>query len=355
MLRAQALVFSPAAVRCLADLDDTLIATAQADAEAYEEVVALLTGLHPGLDAARLIAEWRALFAASPWDADHKARSRPRRAAPSVRACSCSPTAHPRGGPPRAFRPPGRRASPALASASAARGAGGGPPHSAHFAALFRFCCLKPLAVESLLGRTPHSSADACSTWPPQVEVEAWRAALWARALRAQGAAAAAAEALGAQAQARFTAARMRRLRFMEGVLELIAGLKGQGYAVVLITNGHHAVQRAKLAACAAHGAFDPGMIVVGGEEELAGRHQKPHPGIFLRACTLAGCAPGEAAMVGDSLAADVGGGAAAGLAATVWVNPGGGAAPAGGPQPTASVRSVLELPAVLRALQGAP
>ena len=46
--------------------------------------------------------------------------------------------------------------------------------------------------------------------------------------------------------------------------------------------------------------------ILVGGEEVLAGRKEKPDPGIFLKACELAGCTPAEAIHVGDSLTTDV-------------------------------------------------
>ena len=58
---------------------------------------------------------------------------------------------------------------------------------------------------------------------------------------------------------------------------------------------------------------------------------------------------------MGDSLRCDIGGAAAAGLAASVWVNATGEeAAPegGGGPRPTFTVASVLELPPLLRALE---
>jgi N-acylneuraminate-9-phosphatase len=77
--------------------------------------------------------------------------------------------------------------------------------------------------------------------------------------------------------------------------------------ALVMITNGHHRVQRDKLAAVRAHELFpDPNSIIVGGEEVLRGGEEKPARSIFLKACGVAGCAPHEAAHVGDSLATDV-------------------------------------------------
>ncbi len=70
------------------------------------------------------------------------------------------------------------------------------------------------------------------------------------------------------------------------------------------------------------------------------------------RACELAQCRPQEAVHVGDSLSCDVQGGINAGLAATVWVNAGGGPLPEGAPRPDFVVTSVLELPGVLAALE---
>jgi N-acylneuraminate-9-phosphatase len=65
-------------------------------------------------------------------------------------------------------------------------------------------------------------------------------------------------------------------------------------------------------------------------------------------------CQPGEAVIVGDSLKCDVQGGINAGLAATVWVNNNDGEkiVPVGGPVPTYIVKSIVELPAVLKKLE---
>ena len=68
--------------------------------------------------------------------------------------------------------------------------------------------------------------------------------------------------------------------------------MRAQGLATVIITNGHAQIQRTKLETCRAAELFDG--VLVGGEEVLAGRAEKPHPGIFLAACSIAGCKPHE-------------------------------------------------------------
>lgn len=57
--------------------------------------------------------------------------------------------------------------------------------------------------------------------------------------------------------------------------------LTQQGYRLVVITNGHHLIQRQKVESCRAGRLFQ--HILVGGEEILEGRHEKPHPLIFQR------------------------------------------------------------------------
>ena len=68
--------------------------------------------------------------------------------------------------------------------------------------------------------------------------------------------------------------------------------MRADGLHTVIITNGHADIQRIKLQACRAEDLFDG--ILVGGEEVIAGRHEKPHPSIFQAACKLAGCKAGE-------------------------------------------------------------
>lgn len=72
----------------------------------------------------------------------------------------------------------------------------------------------------------------------------------------------------------------------------MISKMREDGIHTVIITNGHAEIQQTKLKACKAVELFDG--ILVGGEEVLAGRHEKPHPSIFLAACKLSGCQPSE-------------------------------------------------------------
>lgn len=68
--------------------------------------------------------------------------------------------------------------------------------------------------------------------------------------------------------------------------------MRRAGLKAIIITNGHAEIQRTKLVACGAADLFDG--ILVGGEEVLAGRVEKPHPAIFIAACKMAGCRPDE-------------------------------------------------------------
>ena len=87
----------------------------------------------------------------------------------------------------------------------------------------------------------------------------------------------------------------------------MLRHLAAKGIAAVIITNGHHKVQRDKLAACDAAALFpEPEKIIVGGEEVLEGRGEKPAVSIFVKACGVAGCTPEEAIHVGDSLTTDI-------------------------------------------------
>lgn len=77
-----------------------------------------------------------------------------------------------------------------------------------------------------------------------------------------------------------------------------------------------------------APGEFDPGCGALTEAVAVAGGARpvvvgKPHRPIFEMALERLGCRPGEAGMVGDSLATDVAGGRAAGMF-TVWLDPSG-------------------------------
>ena len=188
-------------------------------------------------------------------------------------------------------------ATAAAASALSERGAlAAGPVDRARLLADFR----------ALFSRTPWDPS------PDPVEVGAWRGALWARALALQvpspegGHVAAAVAAAGAAAQTAFDGHRLAHLVFAPGARGGGGARARRGLALVVITNGHHRVQRDKLAAVRAHELFpDPSAIIVGGGG-VAGGREKPSREIFLKACRVARCAPNEAAHVGDSLATDV-------------------------------------------------
>ena len=86
-----------------------------------------------------------------------------------------------------------------------------------------------------------------------------------------------------------------------------MAYIESKGLVPVIITNGHHQVQRDKLSACGAYAFFPrPDRIIVGGEELLKGRKEKPDVSIFMQACTASGCEPHEAIHVGDNLLTDI-------------------------------------------------
>jgi len=126
-------------------------------------------------------------------------------------------------------------------------------------------------------------------------------------------------EDVGIKCQKCFDENRMGDFPLHEGVKELIEYIQTKGLQTCIITNGHHRVQRDKLEACNAYELFE--NIIVGGEEVLSGREEKPSEGIFIKACKYVGCLPSEAIHVGDSLGADIQGGINAGLLATVFIN----------------------------------
>mmetsp|Transcript_8588 Transcript_8588/g.24675 ORF Transcript_8588/g.24675 Transcript_8588/m.24675 type:complete len:250 (+) Transcript_8588:154-903(+) len=192
------------------------------------------------------------------------------------------------------------------------------------------------LDFRSFFGKTP---------WDVEhkIDVTKWRAGLWLKALREQSIED---EALSIELQTCYDDERYGMFAFVDGVEELVAALKERGIQTCIITNGHHKVQRDKLAACKAYRIFD--NIIVGGEEVLGGREEKPAPEIFHKALQYLNCKPSEAIHVGDSLGSDIQGGINAGLAGTVWINPSGTPAPENKPQPSFVVKVVTELPDIL-------
>jgi HAD superfamily hydrolase (TIGR01509 family) len=74
---------------------------------------------------------------------------------------------------------------------------------------------------------------------------------------------------------------------------------------------------------------------------------RKPHPAIFQEALHRLGASPDAALFIGDSLADDVAGARQAGVD-SAWINWSGTAAPAEGPQPTFTLRTLVALRDVL-------
>mmetsp|Transcript_29029 Transcript_29029/g.48733 ORF Transcript_29029/g.48733 Transcript_29029/m.48733 type:complete len:251 (-) Transcript_29029:188-940(-) len=181
-----------------------------------------------------------------------------------------------------------------------------------------------------------------------KVEVTEWRAGLWLESLREQNIDD---TPLADAIQKCFDDTRLADFPFIDGTLAMLATFKARGIKVVIITNGHHFIQHEKLKACKAAELFE--YILVGGDEVVAGRKEKPDAGIFLKACQLAGVDPSEAVHVGDSLTTDIQGGINAKLAATVFVSKKLEVAPAGGPQPTFTVATAIEIVECIDKLEG--
>ncbi|MBE2205034.1 MAG: HAD-IA family hydrolase [Chthoniobacterales bacterium] len=110
-----------------------------------------------------------------------------------------------------------------------------------------------------------------------------------------------------------FFRARRRLQRLMPDAKETLARLK-PAFKIGLLTNGAPDLQREKIAASGLAGFFD--AIVVSGELGIG----KPKPEIFHHLLGKLDVPPGAAVMVGNSLARDVAGARAAGIARTVWI-----------------------------------
>jgi 2-haloalkanoic acid dehalogenase type II len=156
---------------------------------------------------------------------------------------------------------------------------------------------------------------------------------------------------LGARADAE-TLERYRRLRWelhardfalRPGVRETLAELRARGLHVGMVSNidDDQLEHLLELAGVRAH--FD---AVLSSERA---RSCKPAPGIFHQALAAAGCAPGEAIFVGDSLFHDVGGANALGLRSVLIWHRDDREPPAGGPKPDHVIRRFDELLEIAR------
>ena len=100
-----------------------------------------------------------------------------------------------------------------------------------------------------------------------------WRAGLWKAALVEQNLNLEPDHLMDVsrKLQTEYRQVRLSHFKFLEGVEGMINRLRGKDLAVVIITNGHHEVQRQKLVACEAEALFGAMNILVGGEEVLKG------------------------------------------------------------------------------------
>ncbi|MEI6493344.1 MAG: HAD family hydrolase [Verrucomicrobiota bacterium] len=110
-----------------------------------------------------------------------------------------------------------------------------------------------------------------------------------------------------------FAFSRRKLQRLMPDAKETLARLKPE-FKIGLLTNGVPDLQRGKLADSGLAPFFD--AVAVSGEHMIG----KPKPEIFHILLRELGTAPDAAVMVGNSLARDIAGAQAAGIAVTVWL-----------------------------------
>lgn len=216
------------------------------------------------------------------------------------------------------------------------------------FAAACALATERKPAIDDVAMLAAFKKRFSATPWDPdyKVEVTQWRANLWNEAMQEQGLAD---PDLALEIQKCFDRTRMGIFTWVEGVPEMIAQLKAANYKMCIITNGHHKVQHDKLDACKAADIFE--HIIVGGDEVLEGKPEKPAASIFHKACQMVRCNPENAIHVGDSLSSDIQGAINANLAGSVWVNRKNAQAP-DAPMPTYTVQVVTELPEVLAKLR---
>ncbi|GAA0732661.1 HAD family hydrolase [Dactylosporangium roseum] len=153
------------------------------------------------------------------------------------------------------------------------------------------------------------------------------------------------------ESSAELTLAFARRLpalcRPHAGAIDGLRTLRAAGWRTALLTNGDELDQRAKLGA-GWDGLFDAYCFT------NAEGVRKPDPVVFRLVAARAGTDLEGAWMVGDSLEADIAGGAAVGMN-TLWIS-GGRDLPDGGPVPDVTVTTIAKaFPVLLRVGQGSP
>jgi 2-haloacid dehalogenase len=131
-----------------------------------------------------------------------------------------------------------------------------------------------------------------------------------------------------------------RQTQLVDDALEVVEALRS-GHGIAVVTNGLAEVQRPRFATSPLGRHVD--HLVISEEVGIA----KPDPAIFALALERMGDPdPHEVLVVGDSLASDIAGGNAAGLA-TCWFNPR-GLERTSEVTPTHEIRRLAELPALV-------
>ncbi len=166
--------------------------------------------------------------------------------------------------------------------------------------------------------------------WTPQ-----FRRQIWEHALRHQGIAD---NALAGQLGELFAKRRRELQEHLPGAEAVLHELRRAGVRIGLLTNGAASLQREKIETSGLGMHFD--AAVVSGEIGTG----KPAPEIFHHLLGHLGVPPGDALMVGNSLARDILGGKRAGLR-TCWLALEGEEEPVGLVEPDFTIRSLGELP----------
>lgn len=125
---------------------------------------------------------------------------------------------------------------------------------------------------------------------------------------------------------------------------DTLSRLRGEGYGLGLLSNTWWAAEWHD-ADLAAQGLTDL-LDDVRYTSDLP--HSKPHPSVFLESASRLGARPAECVMVGDNMLADVSGALEVGMRA-VWKRNDGPWPKPEGVEPSATIDSLAELPAVLR------
>ena len=148
--------------------------------------------------------------------------------------------------------------------------------------------------------------------------------------------------ALAAQLAHDYARRRATGIALFPDALPLLAALHAAGKRLVLITNGLQETHIERIALLGLGEHFDHTLI-----SDAVGM-AKPDPRIFHHALQLAGCAPHEAAMVGDNPVNDIAGAQAVGIPA-FWFNPHARLLPPDVPAPTGGeIRTLSELHSLL-------